>query len=115
MTDSTTLTCRLAGLNGAQTLRYQELRKAMKASAVESRELPDGYGMRFVPEPVVFTQLAEWITLERVCCPFLAFGLEWSVSDGLWLKLTGGPDVKEFLRAQPWTPLLTNSREFRQS
>ena len=100
MTDSTTPACRLADLDAAQALRYQELRKMMKASTVESRELPDGYGRRFVPEPVVFAQLAEWITLERVCCPFLAFGLEWSASDGLWLKLTGGPDVKEFLRAQ---------------
>ena len=99
MTDSTTLACRPADLDAAQTLRYQELRKALKASTVERRELPEGYGMRFVPEPVVFVQLVEWITLERVCCPFLAFGLEWSAS-GLWLKLTGGPDVKELLRAQ---------------
>ena len=38
-------------------------------------------------------------TLERLCCSFLAFGLDWSERDGVLLKLTGGPDVKAFVGA----------------
>lgn len=97
MTGSVPLSCNLAGFDRVQSLRYQELRKVMKASELVRQQLPNGYGIRFTPDPVVFMQLAEWITLERVCCPFLAFALEWSESDGLWLRLTGGPDVRRFL------------------
>ena len=94
-----TLTCRLDALEGPQTLRYQELRKAMK-SAGETRELPDGYAVRFPSDPTLFVKVAEWITLERLCCSFLAFGLDWSERDGVLLRLTGGPGVKAFLGTQ---------------
>jgi len=97
MTNPVPLACALAGFDAATARRYQELRAAMRTAAVARQELPDGYGIRFMPDPLVFTQLAEWITLERVCCPFLAFALEWSAPDGVWLKLTGAPDVKRFV------------------
>ena len=98
MTEPLPLACRLGGFDTATAQRYQELRAAMKAAALARQELPDGYGFRFVSEARIFTQLAEWVTLERVCCPFFSFALEWSGPDDLWLRLTGGPDVKEFLR-----------------
>jgi hypothetical protein len=90
------LTCRLDALDGAQTLRYQELRNAMKRAG-ETRELPDGYAVRFPSDPTLFVKVAEWITLERLCCSFLDFGLAWSEHDGVLLRLTGGPNVKMFL------------------
>jgi len=90
------LTCRLNALEGPQTLRYQELRRAMKGAG-ETRELPDGYAIRFPSDPTLFVKVAEWITLERLCCSFLAFELDWSERDGVLLRLTGGPDVKAFL------------------
>ena len=99
MTMTNTLTCRLDVLEGPQTLRYQELRKAMKGAG-ETRELPDGYAVRFPSDPTLFVQVAEWITLERRCCSFLAFGLDWSERDGVLLRLTGGPGVKRFLDTQ---------------
>ena len=94
-----TLTCRLDALEGPQTLRYQELRRAMKGAG-ETRELPDGYAVRFPSDPTLFVKVAEWITLERLCCSFLAFGLDWSEHDGVLLRLTGGPGVKAFLGTQ---------------
>lgn len=90
------LTCRLDALEGPQTLRYQELRRAMKGAG-ETRELPDGYAVRFPSDPTLFVKVAEWITLERLCCSFLAFGLDWTERDGVLLRLTGGPGVKAFL------------------
>jgi hypothetical protein len=94
-----TLTCRLDALEGPQTLRYQELRRAMRGAG-ETRELPDGYAVRFPSDPTLFVKVAEWITLERLCCSFLAFGLDWSERDGVLLRLTGGPGVKAFLGTQ---------------
>ncbi|HEV8533160.1 MAG TPA: hypothetical protein VGT00_17180 [Methylomirabilota bacterium] len=94
-----TLTCRLDVLEGRQTVRYRELRTAMKGAG-ETRELPDGYAVRFPSDPALFVKVAEWITLERRCCSFLDFGLAWSERDGVLLRLTGGPGVKTFLGAQ---------------
>jgi hypothetical protein len=90
-----TLACRFDVLEGAQTLRYQELRSAMNGVG-GPREVPDGYAVRFPSDPTLFMKVAEWITLECLCCSFLAFGLDWSEDDGVLLRLTGGR-VKTFL------------------
>jgi len=66
-------------------------------AADEIRELAEGYAARLRPDPALFRQVAEWITLERRCCPFLGLGLNWSEGDAVWLSLTGGPGVKAFL------------------
>ena len=90
------LMCRLDALEGPQRLRQQELRSAMQDTG-ETRELPDGYAVHFPSDPTLFVKVAEWITLERLCCSFLAFGLDWSERDGVLLRLTSGPGVKTFL------------------
>lgn len=60
-------------------------------------ELPDGFALRLRPDAGVFAQVAEWITLERRCCPFLTLALEWSARDVVTLSLRGEPEVKAFL------------------
>jgi len=95
MTD--VLECRLDIFDGPEKLRYEALREAMKASVEEIRELAEGYAARLRPDPALFRQVAEWITLERRCCPFLGLGLNWSEGDAVWLSLTGRPGVKAFL------------------
>lgn len=95
MTDE--LACRLDAFDGPEKLRYQTLREELKAGVEEIRELADGYAARLRPDPALFRQVAEWITLERRCCPFLGLGLDWSEGGTVWLSLKGGPGVKRFL------------------
>jgi hypothetical protein len=66
------------------------------------RQLPNcvKHAVRFPSDPTLFVKVVEWITLERLCCSFLAVGLDWSERDGVVLRLTGGPGVKAFLGAQ---------------
>lgn len=94
---SDVLKCRLDVLDGPEKLRYEALRGAMKAAVEEIRELAEGYAARLRPDPALFRQVAEWITLERRCCPFLGLALNWSEGDAVWLSLTGGPGIKAFL------------------
>jgi hypothetical protein len=91
------LECRLDIFDGPEKLRYEALREELEAGVEEIRELAEGYAARLRPDPALFRQVAEWITLERRCCPFLGLGLNWSEGDALWLSLTGGPGVKAFL------------------
>ena len=61
MTD--VLECRLDVFDGPEKLRYEALREAMKAAVEEIRELAEGYAARLRPDPALFRQVAEWITL----------------------------------------------------
>ena len=90
-------TCRIDVLDDDARHRWQALREAMRTARTDVRELPDGYAVGFGADPALFVQVAEWITLERRCCPFLDFGLDWFGAETVRLRLTGGPGVKAFL------------------
>ena len=64
-------------------------------------ELGDGYRFRLESEPVVIVKTAEFISLEKLCCPFLNFALEVDAEGGpVWLRLTGREGVKDFIREE---------------
>jgi hypothetical protein len=63
----------------------------------EIQELADGYAFRFAADD--YPQVAAFIANERLCCPFFTFVLEVpSAQRPLWLRITGGEGVKEFLQ-----------------
>jgi len=67
----------------------------------ESRELQDGYEFRFASLPSLLTSLAEFISLEKLCCPFLKFAIAVEAEGGpVWLRLTGREGVKAFIREE---------------
>ncbi len=78
--------------------------------AVESvRELPNGYSFRLPNESDLLLTTAEFIALERLCCPFFGFGLEIEPEGGaVWLTLTGREGVKPFILAEIGRRLSTN-------
>lgn len=70
-------------------------------SVKEIRELPNGYAFNLPNESDVLLKVAEFIALERLCCPFFGFALEVEPEGGaLWLHLTGREGVKPFIRAE---------------
>jgi len=75
--------------------------RQLLATVRDAQELPDGYALRFAPDSEVFFKLAEFISGERLCCPFLNFDLRVEADAGpVWLRLTGPEGVKEFLRLE---------------
>lgn len=65
------------------------------------RELPDGYAFDLPNEPAVLLKVADFISLERLCCPFLGFCLEIKPEGGpVSLSLTGREGVKPFIMAE---------------
>ena len=95
--------CRLGALSPAERERQALLRRRVEAAVREAQERPDGYALLLDPAPELFVAAAEWITLERRCCPFMRLALE--RGDETWLVLEGGEGVKEFLTAE-LAPLL---------
>ena len=92
------IACNLDAFNSEERTRYQGLVAAMRAGVQDVRELPDGFALRLVPDTSNGRTAAEFALMERRCCPFLRIALEFDPGDGpLWLRLSGGPGVKEFL------------------
>jgi hypothetical protein len=92
--------CRANALDKAQRERQQALLATVRRSALGTLDLPDGLALGFPADAAVFLQLAEWISLERRCCPFLEFALEWKQDDTVSVRLTGQPGVKEAIAAE---------------
>src|SRR5947209_3732187 len=63
------------------------------------QELADGYAFRYPADGDWVKKLVDFITFERVCCPFFTFELAFEPDSGpIWLRLRGGEGVKEFIR-----------------
>jgi hypothetical protein len=90
-------TCNMAALTKAERRRDAELGRAMSAALAERKELPNGYGFRFAAESA--PQLAEWTAIIAKCCQPLDYRLEIGARPAgpLWLWMTGGDGVKEFI------------------
>jgi hypothetical protein len=91
--------CDMRALTTAQRAEHAQLARDLVAAVKARRELPNGYAFRFAADRWLPT--ARWAELERRCCPFFAFELA-SAADGgaVWLRITGRPGVKGFLKSE---------------
>lgn len=95
----TPLACNMAALDAVARARRQDLAVQIQTATQEVRELPDGYAF-FLPADALLVA-ADFVTLERRCCPFFRFELAMGPDDGpLWLAITGREGVKAFLVAE---------------
>lgn len=95
------LACDFTGMDAAQKARYQDVRRRLRAAIEDISELENGYAFHFPVEAELVLALAEFITLERLCCPFFSFALELEAGSGpLRLRLTGREGVKDYLKAE---------------
>jgi hypothetical protein len=79
--------------------RRTELLNTFRNSLLETKELDEGYAYRFPADGNWITELAQLITFERQCCPFLRFNLRLEPAEGpIWLELTGPEGTKDFLQ-----------------
>jgi hypothetical protein len=98
--DEPTLACDFTVMDTEQRERYRALRRQLSKDLHEARELEDGYTFRHSSEAEVLIALAEYVTLERLCCPFFDFAIEVGRDGGeVWLKMTGGQEAKRILQA----------------
>jgi hypothetical protein len=64
-------------------------------------DIENGYEFSFPDETEIIHKLAEFISLERLCCPFLRFRLQvGSGNEPMFLSLTGPAGTQEFLHME---------------
>src|SRR5262249_13026839 len=92
--------CNLGALSPDERRVHQTLARAVFAACEERRELEDGFAFR-IARRIELAEIARWVSLERKCCPFFEFELHIGSNDGPnWLRITGAPGVKDFLRTE---------------
>jgi hypothetical protein len=94
------LACHAKALDRAGRERQQALLALVRSSVKETLELPDGFALRLPADARLFRDIAEWVSLERKCCGFVDYTIEWKRDDSVWVKLTGAPGTKEALAAE---------------
>ena len=93
--------CNPSALSKDERARYSALTKQLIAEKQEVKELPDGYALRFATNSQSIRDAAEFITYEKLCCPFFDFNLIVERNDGaLLLELKGREGVKEFIKSE---------------
>jgi hypothetical protein len=94
------IACNLDALSPTERERRAVLARTVLPQAHSVRELADGYALQLPVAASLAHESLEWLLLERRCCRFLRLELELEPEEGsLWLRLRGGPGVKEFLAA----------------
>jgi hypothetical protein len=80
---------------------FEELGPALLKLKKSTRELPDGYEFEFPADNKTYQLLTKWAYQERLCCPFFDIDLRFDRENGpLWLRLTGRPGTKEFIKEE---------------
>ena len=80
---------------------FEEVGPALLKLKKSMRELPDGYELELPADNKTYQLLTEWAFQERLCCPFFDIDLRFDREGGpLWLRLTGRPGTKEFVKAE---------------
>ena len=101
MRSDTDFVCNMDVFTSAERENHFRAAAKLYKSVQEIQETETGYKFRFPNTSENIMKLAEFISNERLCCPFLDFTLNVSPNDALISLLLSGPDgTKKFLQAE---------------
>ena len=101
MISDTPLVCNMDVFTPAQRESHIQTTTELIQAVQSVQEVENGYEFTFPNETGFISKIAEFITNERLCCPFLKFTLNIvSNSNPVSLSLTGPLGTQEFLRAE---------------
>ncbi len=94
--------CNRSAITAAERPRYDELFRRVRAAVRDRSEVASGYAFRLDGKAVTLPEVAEWMAMERRCCPFFTLDVATSGGDpDCWmLTLTGPAGVKAVLEAE---------------
>ena len=90
------LACCPTAISPAARPRYNELIRRLAGAVRNRTELSDGYAFD-LDTSISLPEVAEWIAMERLCCPFLAFRLDLHPGGATELTLRGPEGAKAIL------------------
>ena len=95
------LACDLSAIDDEQREEHQFKTRQLFEATLETQELANGFAFPLPLESSMIVKAAEFIAVERLCCPFFNFVLELEPDGGpLWLRITGSTEAKQILAAE---------------
>ena len=95
------IACNTKAISMTDRPRYNDLTKRLRLAIRNRSEIRDGYTFKLDGQTLSLPEVADWISMERLCCSFLNFQLSASGNQSDWdLKLTGPKGVKALLQAE---------------
>lgn len=91
MNSATTIACNLNAFDAAERTRYNELVKRVRDAIGRRTEVSDGYAFELDGKRITLPETAEWMGMERLCCPFLTLQLRVTGTEDHWLVTLTGP------------------------
>jgi hypothetical protein len=98
--NETPFACDMTAIPPDQRDVYLALTKTLFQAVEEVREVSNGYRFRLPNDTETLRRTAEFVALERLCCPFFGFNIEVEPDGSLWLSVTGREGVKPFIMAE---------------
>lgn len=95
------IACDMSVLSPDQRLKHLETSRELFSKVQEIKEVADGYEFRIGDDANVIVTVAEFVALEKLCCPFVNFAINVEAEVGpVTLRLTGREGVKDFVREE---------------
>lgn len=105
------LACNLKAIPAAERPHYNDLMKRLRTAARERRQIPHGYVFRLDGQTIGLKEVGEWMSMERLCCPFFSFQLSAAARDEHWLlSLTGPRGVEALIEQEFPDPALKDGK-----
>lgn len=92
------LACDTSALDPSQWERHREVVEGLIEAVDSVEEVPHGLRLRLCTDSSALALAAEFISRERVCCPFLTFGLTAPAGAAVELEITGPQGTRKLLR-----------------
>jgi hypothetical protein len=93
--------CNLKANQRRRSAPLSRTAKRIRRAIRDRSEIPNGYALKLDSKVVTLPEAAEWISMERLCCPFLTLQISASGNQPHWvLTLTGPEGVKAILDAE---------------
>lgn len=78
---------------------FARMKRLFREAALDRRPVTHGY--EFVFDAAELEEVARFVALERLCCPFLSFGIEVKEGeDRLRLRIHGPPGSREVIESE---------------
>jgi len=90
------IACDMTALSPGERARYDVLRRHALDAIEEVKTTATGFRLR-LRRDAVHPDIAEWMALERRCCPFLTLHLEFKNDATTWIDIGGSVVIKAFL------------------
>jgi hypothetical protein len=98
------ITCDFSAIAPQDRPNHATLADSIFGRVLSIKETQDGYAFQLPLDDDTLQQVAQFISNERLCCPFFTFKL--IVNDELWLQLSGDEDVKTYIKQIIVVPII---------